>query len=301
MILLVGSPADGPMACVHSALERLGVAPTWVDYGKPLHSAWMLAKGARLEGRLVRSDGVEIDLGRVRGVYARALDHRRFPAYRVLDPAARDQCDRAHEVLASFLDIGDICVLNPAEAMASNRSKPYQIGLIRQMGFEVPATLISNEPDEVREFLGRHSRVIYKSASAVRSIVRELDAESLTRLAAVRTCPVQFQALVPGLDMRVHVVGSEVFATACASPAIDYRYSDGESRLTPCDLPDEVAERCIALAQGLGLPLAGIDLKRHPDGRWTCFEVNPSPGFSWFEHSTGQPISDAIARLLLAA
>jgi hypothetical protein len=29
-----------------------------------------------------------------------------------------------------------------------------------------------------------------------------------------------------------------------------------------------------------------------------CFEVNPSPGFSYYEGHTGQPISAAIARYL---
>jgi D-alanine-D-alanine ligase-like ATP-grasp enzyme len=34
------------------------------------------------------------------------------------------------------------------------------------------------------------------------------------------------------------------------------------------------------------------------DGRWYCFEVNPSPGFSYFENLTGQPIAKAIATYL---
>lgn len=301
MILLLGSRSDGPMACVHSALVRLGVEPVWIDYERPLRCGRLYAAGARLEARLVHDDGVELDLSGVRAAYARALDHRRFAGYRALDATVRAGCDQAHEVLACYLDIGEARVLNPAEAMASNRSKPYQISLIRELGFAVPPTLISNQPEAVREFLRQHRRVIFKSASAVRSIVRELDAEALDRLDAIRACPVQFQALMEGLDIRVHVVGSEVFATACASPVIDYRYAQGESSLSPCVLPEDVSARCVALAQGLGLPVAGVDLKRHPDGSWTCFEVNPSPGFSWFEHSTGQPIADAIARLLLAA
>ncbi|MFC7543867.1 hypothetical protein ACFQU2_36610 [Siccirubricoccus deserti] len=47
--------------------------------------------------------------------------------------------------------------------------------------------------------------------------------------------------------------------------------------------------------------MAGIDLKRRRDGSWVCFEVNPSPGFSWFEAATGQPIAAAIAALLASA
>ena len=54
----------------------------------------------------------------------------------------------------------------------------------------------------------------------------------------------------------------------------------------------------MALARGLGLPFAGIDLKVAPDGRVVCFEVNPSPGFSYYEANTGQPIAAAVAEYL---
>jgi hypothetical protein len=33
----------------------------------------------------------------------------------------------------------------------------------------------------------------------------------------------------------------------------------------------------------------GIDLKVTPDDEVCCFEVNPSPAFSYYEGSTGQP------------
>ena len=105
-----------------------------------------------------------------------------------------------------------------------------------------------------------------------------------------------------GYDVRVHVVGHEVFAVKAVADAIDYRYAhqDGgpPAELEPYDLEPVWADACIHLAHSLGLPLAGIDLKRTPDGGMVCFEVNPSPGFSYYEESTGQPISRAIARAL---
>ena len=35
-----------------------------------------------------------------------------------------------------------------------------------------------------------------------------------------------------------------------------------------------------------------------PDGEYVCFEVNPCPGFIYYERHTGQPISAALADLL---
>jgi hypothetical protein len=50
-----------------------------------------------------------------------------------------------------------------------------------------------------------------------------------------------------------------------------------EAELRVCVLPPDCAERCLAPAHSLELSVAGIDLRRTPDGAWYCFEVNPSP------------------------
>ena len=50
----------------------------------------------------------------------------------------------------------------------------------------------------------------------------------------------------------------------------------------------------------MNLPVAGIDLRRTPEGEWHCLEVNPSPAFSYYQAHAGLPISEAIARLLAA-
>ena len=53
------------------------------------------------------------------------------------------------------------------------------------------------------------------------------------------------------------------------------------------------------MAAGMGLHLAGIDLRQTPRGEWYCLEVNPSPGFTYYEAVTGQPIAAAVAELLV--
>jgi glutathione synthase/RimK-type ligase-like ATP-grasp enzyme len=50
----------------------------------------------------------------------------------------------------------------------------------------------------------------------------------------------------------------------------------------------------------LDLPLCGIDLKRASDGRYFCFEVNPSPAYSYYQENAGQPIAEALVRFLAA-
>jgi glutathione synthase/RimK-type ligase-like ATP-grasp enzyme len=185
--------------------------------------------------------------------------------------------------------------------MGSNCSKPYQAQLIRKHGFRIPETLITNDPELVRDFCNRSGRIIFKSMSGVRSIVQTLDEEHFEHLDAIRWCPVQFQAFVEGTNVRVHVVGTRVFATAIDTNATDYRYAHrqgSEAQLRSTELPDEWEDRCVTLARALGLDFAGIDLKITPDGQVYCFEVNPSPAFSYYESHTGQPIARAVAQYL---
>ena len=59
---------------------------------------------------------------------------------------------------------------------------------------------------------------------AVRSIVREFRPEDESRLGMLAHLPTQFQAFIEGTNIRVHVVGNEVFATEIECDAVDYRY-----------------------------------------------------------------------------
>jgi glutathione synthase/RimK-type ligase-like ATP-grasp enzyme len=114
-------------------------------------------------------------------------------------------------------------------------------------------------------------------------------------------CPTQFQQQISGTDFRIHVVGDGFFACKVTSSVTDYRYPRTEEEspeIEPLELPVDLKERCRRLVASMSLLVAGIDLRRAVDGRWFCFEVNPSPGFSYYEQATEQPIADAIARLL---
>jgi glutathione synthase/RimK-type ligase-like ATP-grasp enzyme len=86
------------------------------------------------------------------------------------------------------------------------------------------------------------------------------------------------------------------------SEADDYRYPGRhEVEIRACRVPRVVEERCKLAAASLNLYVAGVDLRRTPEGDWYCFEVNPSPAFTYYENRTGQPIGNAVARLLAAA
>ncbi|GAB3277923.1 ATP-grasp ribosomal peptide maturase [Sinomonas notoginsengisoli] len=305
MILLFGIPSEPPLRLVLERLEARRAKFLMVDQrdwaGCDLR---VEVGGRRLTGHL-DTPAATVALEAVHGAYVRLMDDSRLPDLAGLPADAPDRvrCRGFHTVLGEWLEATPARVLNRARPQASNASKPYQAQRISAAGFSVPATLVTNDPAEVLRFRARYGRIVYKSASGIRSIVREFTDADEARLDLVRWCPVQFQEYVPGVDVRVHAVGHEVFATAIESDSTDYRYASrdgGTSDLRATRLSPDIEERCVSLAEALGLPLAGIDLRVAPGGRIVCFEVNPSPAFSFYEQHTGQPISAAIADWLAA-
>ena len=302
MILLWGLSGDGPLDEVNRTLLRRGSRFALLDQRDLLSTRIELEIGRTVKG-MATTPAYRIDLSEVTAVYQRAYDWRRLPAFAEAGPqsASWTEALAIESALHAWVEITNALVINRPSDMASNNSKPYQTELIRQHGFCAPATLVTTDPEAVREFCREHQSIIYKSISSVRSIVSRVTLDQLDRLDDVAWCPTQFQQYVPGSDYRVHVVGDELFACEIVSDADDYRYSGRSGstlELKACDLPPDIGERARGVATALRLPVAGVDLRLTPDGEWFCFEVNPSPGFTFYQALTNQPIAEAIAALL---
>lgn len=303
MILLWGLTGDDAMDEVRQALARLDAPFVLLDQRDVLDTELELSVGGALKG-VVRTRRETFRLEEVSAAYLRAYDSRHLPD---VARAGEGSAEWSHAVavegaLYSWAEMTDALVVNRPTAMAANNSKPLQASLISRQAFRVPPTLITTDAAAVREFQESQGQLIYKSVSGTRSIVSRLTPESFARLEDVAWCPTQFQRRIEGTDYRVHVVGREVFASRIISEADDYRYAAREGmrlELRACELPRGVAERSKALVAALGLSLGGVDLRRTPGGHWYCFEVNPSPGFTFYEPDEDPFIADAIAALLL--
>jgi len=307
MILLCGIPSETPLRMVISRLEDMGAQFVLLNQRKFADcDIWLEIADGEVTGELrIGRDTYELE--EFTAIYPRLMDDRFLPelAEEPQDSPVRSYCRSFHDALTRWMEISPALVINRCAPMASNSSKPFQAQLIREQGFLVPETLITDDPELVRAFRAKHGRVIYKSISAVRSIVQELSDEDEERLERIRWCPTQFQAYVDGTNLRVHTIGDEAFATAVRTDACDYRYAGKQTgepaALREVILSEELKEQCLRLSASLGLEFAGIDLKVTPDDEVYCFEVNPSPAFSYYEANAGQPISAGVARRLMSA
>lgn len=303
MILLGGIPSEQALRLLAAALDEIEAPYRFFNQRHCSECDMELEVDDHGVGGMLHLEGETFRLQDISAVYPRLMDDRILPELEgeTANSAARRHARALHDALYRWIEITDALVVNRSDPQGSNSSKPYQAQLIAAHGLGVPETLITNDPQQVLAFRRAHGAVIYKSMSGVRSIVHTLSDEDIEHLGDIAWCPVQFQVLVPGRDVRVHVVGRDVHATQIVSDVVDYRYarqSGGSTELRPIDLPPEMAECCVALTAALGLSFAGIDLRIGPDGSATCFEVNPSPAYSYYEGNTGQPISRSLARLL---
>lgn len=298
MILLWGIPGEKPLDSVRSALGDLRRQVVVFDQRAVGDWSIEVTVGSDVTGRMIHPGGA-FELSEVTAIYARPYDPVAVPAVVAAGPASRaaDHARHVHETLRMWAELGTSRVINRLGAMSSNGSKPYQLRLIKEAGFSVPPTLVTTDAAAAKKFMTQYKDVIYKSTSAIRSIVARVTPEMKeSRLSAIAACPTQFQAYIAGTDVRVHVVGDDVFACEISTTATDYRYpGDAEVTRKRIELPKDIAERCRTCTKQLGLVVAGIDLRQTKQD-WVCFEVNPSPAFSYFDLDGS--IARAVAQLL---
>ncbi len=198
--------------------------------------------------------------------------------------------------------------------------KARQLRIAGRLGFELPATLIGNDPDGFLTFHRRQrAAVITKrigagqrmAAADGETIIRYADPvrpRDLARLQDIELCPfIGQEQVAKDVELRVTVVGDRVFAAAIHSQEAHHtrndwrRYDSARTPMQPVELPCEVADRCRLLVRELDLLYGAIDLVRTPDGRYVFLEINPNGQYLWIEHDTGLPISAAVATLLANA
>lgn len=199
-------------------------------------------------------------------------------------------------------------VNDPAKDQVAHR-KVMQLRLAQQLGFDLPDTLITNDPAEAKHFIDSHGYrdVVYKAFSATEDMWREtrrFRPEELNLLDQVKYAPVIFQQYVEAqYDIRITLVGDEIFAAAIHSQETsyptDFRMDMANAKITPVELPASVQERLRKYRRALGLEYGAVDMRLRPDGKYVFLEINPAGQWLFIEEATQQPIAAAMARLLV--
>ncbi|WP_395245229.1 MvdC/MvdD family ATP grasp protein [Agromyces sp. MMS24-K17] len=308
MILVVAGHDDEHAEAVVARLDELGRHVVRLDPGE-------LAEGASLELGFggghhpelrLRTAAEDIDLNRAGVGWWRRLTPRRAGRDRIADlTAARESREVVDGVVASLA----VDWLNPPSAEVTARRTLLQWTIAAELGFVLPRTIVTRDPARARAFVleAGAAGVITKSLRTRADGVRDthlLEASDLVALDRVRDVPTLLQEYIEGTDLRVTVVGDEVFtvevdASADARPW-DARRGAGASAIRRTELPGSLGEALVGLVHRLGLGYATVDLRLTPESRHVFLDLAPEGAWMFAERGAGVPITDAVARALAA-
>ena len=205
--------------------------------------------------------------------------------------------------------------LNDPEALWSASNKVKQLNLAVEVGFSVPATLISTDPSEVLQFIRKHDHDVIGKAvkngfvqdDLTQTVIftTALSADDIRELCDSPTVlPMIVQPrLRKEVDLRITIVGDHLFPVALDSQrhegtSTDWRTwevtHDVDLRHWVFNLPKTVGRNCIELNRRLGLRFSCVDMVLSPEGDFTFLEVNPNGQWAWIEQKLDLPIRDRI-------
>jgi glutathione synthase/RimK-type ligase-like ATP-grasp enzyme len=305
-VLVVAPAADSHARAVVAELLRHRVGVTSIDTARfPERDALALRLDGDARWRGTLRSGAALDPEHIRVVWWRRPEpyllhdslrgHRRDGAFCAADDA-----------LGAFWSALDARWVNdPARGEAAEH-KPRQLALAARLGLAIPETLVTNDPAAARAFVAARpdGETIHKNVTSAPSLLRHTAvarARDRALFASVRHLPLTFQERVRGTDLRVTVVGDNLFAAEIdpgAADPIDVRATLPRARMHPVKLPPGVASRLHRFVRELGLVYATLDLRRRRDGEHVFLEVNPSGEWLYVERMSGQPITSAVATVL---
>jgi hypothetical protein len=256
------------------------------------------------------TDGRKLDLQRVGSIWCRGVQALGFPPD--LHGADRRFADaEAERLLTGLYTIAEVVWINHPHCHISANSKPAQLAIASKLGLDVPTTVITNDPEEVRGFIARsNGQTVYKTLSQsldtepgkslFTSIVTE---QAIANLDLIAVTPGIFQHFIPkAYELRVTVVGARVFSARIDSQSrtetkVDWRRLPFAVDAVH-DLPPDIEAKIHVLMKAFGLIYGAFDFIVTPDGRHVFLEVNPAGHYMWIESKLGLPITAALADAL---
>ena len=306
-ILIIGSSSDAHVLKVCEYLPQ-SVIPLVIDFSKfPRHyrSSVKITSGgvstfiAEPGGDLVYLDGV------------RSVWWRRPLAYNLQD-LSDDQLRLYVMTQCEFFWSGLLSCLPHQVAWYNDRFLDFsidrnikQLRIAEDIGFKVPDTLVTNDPIEARDFISKHSKVVFKAYGGSRTIwhpTRLLTDDMLTKLPYIANCPVIFQAFVHGVrEYRVTVIDNNIEAVEFDSTNSSYPFDIRIDKNIECRrvvLPSDICKQIQKLVSKCQLRFSAIDLKVGCDNEWYFFELNPAGQFVYLDNRAGTQIAKTFASCL---
>ncbi|MBO0330086.1 ATP-grasp domain-containing protein [[Muricauda] lutisoli] len=191
-------------------------------------------------------------------------------------------------------------------------NKTLQLKKAKELGFLIPPTLITNDKSSIKKFYLMHGQniivkpigysLINYSDSPGYIFTNEVNSQIIKTIDQYYINPCIFQKNIQkDYEIRVTVVGSELFAAKCDSQKNDETKTDwrrGKLLFKEVEIPSQISNLCVSLVKKLELGFGAIDLIKTENDEYYFLEINPNGQWAWIEMQTKQPISEALIKQL---
>lgn len=259
---------------------------------------------------------IEVDLNKITSVYFRRAQ---VSSLAYIDEINMQERNYLRGELAYLLEgiykvLSKRYWLNNVYRIREAENKIFQLQNAKEIGFTIPASVISNIPEVVKSIVDTYennciikpikSGNIDTTTSSNIIFTSKIEKNFFEERARIADFPVFIQENIhKRYDLRCIVIGEQVYCAQIESQAnedskIDWRKGKSYLNHAVHELPLEVKEKCIEMTRRLNLNYSAIDLILDKNGRYIFLECNPNGQWAWLEIRLGFPISGDIVKLL---
>lgn len=181
-------------------------------------------------------------------------------------------------------------------------NKLLQLQLAQQIGLKIPQTLVSQNPQTIREFCAAlNNKVIIKPLSAINAPVAAspVTDELLTADQSLQLCPAIYQEMIYGTQhLRINAFGEDFHTALITCQELDWRYNVGKSVVESYELPIALKSQLQEFLRRAGLRMGIFDMKIDLNKEPIWLEINPQGQFLFIEGLSDMKLIDAFADFL---
>lgn len=183
--------------------------------------------------------------------------------------------------------------INDRDAATRANSKLRQLNMARECGLNIPVTLCSNDPQDIRHFLLKHEAdgVIYKPLRSTCWVEEDEVTRAYTSSVSFLELPNnKLLQCVPGIyqkeikkkyELRVTCFGDYLVTAKLDADS----FSESEKNIEPYMLPVELERKIRIFMDTMGLVFACFDFIVSTDDDYIFVDVNEQGEFLWIEQS----------------
>jgi len=196
-------------------------------------------------------------------------------------------------------------------------NKLYQLRIAKDVGFNVPPLIITNDSEELLKFMKDNENLCNKCISTSEYRFNNgkylyctnifSKNEIMEYIDDIDVSPTMFQKYIDKeLDIRVTVIGDKIFACEIHSQdnsdsKIDFRLVDPLKIAHKVhQMPDEIVRDIKKFMDIMELNFAAMDFVLDTNGKYWFLESNCNGQWLWIEYQTGMKMIEAMADLLLS-